>query len=258
MATMMACALAGAMAVGGTFAYLTDSEGSVNTFTIGKVQIDLEEPNWHPEDTEDIVPNELIKKDPQVENTGTNLAYVFAEVKIPARNIILANPDGTRMEAGVHDLFTYGTVTMDGDREQYTAGGLNAGWSLIKSSVAVAEGYSTYIFGYNQPVGKGEKTLTVFDRVKFANLVEGQLDSQDVDIPVKAYAIQAGTNTDGTTSTIDGVTIADASRLTDAELLNVYTVFASQNSSLEALTTPGEHLKDADSNGARDLSGADR
>ena len=79
--TMTACALTGAMAVGGTFAYLTDSEGSVNTFTIGKVQIDLEEPNWHPEDTEDIIPNEVIKKDPKVENTGTNLAYVFADRK---------------------------------------------------------------------------------------------------------------------------------------------------------------------------------
>ncbi len=252
---MMACALAGAMAVGGTFAYLTDSEGSVNTFTIGKVQIDLEEPNWHPEDTEDIVPNEVIKKDPQVENTGTNLAYVFAEVKIPARNLILAGADGTRMEAGVHDLFTYGTVTGDGDRELYTAGGLNEGWSLIKSSVAAAEGYSTYIFGYNKPIGRGETTLTVFDRVKFANIVEGQMDSQDVDIPVKAYAIQAGTNTDGTTSTIDGVTIADASRLTDEEMLQVYTVFANQNSSLEALTSVGGNLKDADGNGAKDLAG---
>lgn len=255
---MTACALIGAMAVGGTFAYLTDSEGSVNTFTIGKVQIDLEEPNWHPEDTEDIIPNEVIKKDPKVENTGTNLAYVFAEVKIPARSIVLAGSDGTRKEEGVHDLFTYGTVTMDGDREVYTPGGLNEGWSLIQSRVASGEGYSTYLFGHHRPIGKGESTLTVFDRVKFANLVEGQLDSQDVDIPVKAYAIQAGTSADGVTSTIDGVTIADASSLTREELLGVYTVFASQNTTLEDLTSVSGALKDADENGAKDLSGADR
>ena len=80
----------------------------------------------------------------------------------------------------------------------------------------------------------------------------------DVDIPVKAYAIQAGTSADGVTSTIDGVTIADASSLTREELLGVYTVFASQNTTLEDLTSVSGALKDADENGAKDLSGADR
>lgn len=258
MVTVAACALVGAMAAGGTFAYLTDSEGSVNTFTVGSVQIDLEEPNWNPDDTKDIVPNEVVKKDPRIENTGTNTAYAFAEVKIPAKTIVLANADGTKQAEGVHDLFTYGTVTTTGGREVYTPGGLNEGWSLIKSEVATADGYSTYIFGYNKPLAKDEATLTVFDRVKFANIVEGQIDSQDVDIPVKAYAIQAGTSTDGVTTTIDGVTIADASMLTDAEMLEVYTVFASQNNTLKDLTTAGGDLKDADANGAKDLSGADR
>ncbi len=258
MVTMAACALAGAMAVGGTFAYLTDSEGSVNTFTVGSVQIDLEEPGWNPDDTTDIVPNEVIRKDPKIENTGTNAAYAFAEVKIPAKTIILAGADGTKQPEGVHDLFTYGTVTSTDGREVYTAGGLNEGWSLIQSQVAAADGYSTYIFGYRKPLAKGETTLTVFDRVKFANIVEGQIDSQDVDIPVKAYAIQAGTSTDGVTTTIDGVTVADASHLTDEEMLEIYTVFARQNDTLKDLTTAGGALKDADTNGAKDLSGADR
>lgn len=35
-ATMAACALVGAMAVGGTMAYLTDNEGVTNTFTVGE------------------------------------------------------------------------------------------------------------------------------------------------------------------------------------------------------------------------------
>lgn len=256
--TMAACALIGAMTVGGTLAYLTDSEGSVNTFTVGKVQIDLEEPNWNPDDTKDIVPNEVIKKDPKIENTGTNTAYAFAEVKIPAKTIVFADADGTKQAEGVHDLFTYGTVTTVDGREVYTAGGLNEGWSLIRSEVAVADGYSTYIFGYNKPIAKDESTLTVFDRVKFANIVEGQIDSQDVDIPVKAYAIQAETNTDGVTTTIDGVEIADASSLTDAEMLQVYTVFANQNDTLKDLTAVGGDLKDAATSGAKDLAGTDR
>ncbi|MSS38704.1 TasA family protein [Clostridium porci] len=46
MVTLAASALIGALAVGGTVAYLTDNEVAQNTFTIGKVQIDLLEPAY--------------------------------------------------------------------------------------------------------------------------------------------------------------------------------------------------------------------
>ena len=42
-ATAAVCAMMGALALGGTMAYLTDNEAHVNTFTVGKVQIDLQE-----------------------------------------------------------------------------------------------------------------------------------------------------------------------------------------------------------------------
>lgn len=35
-----------ALAAGGTAAYLTDFETATNSFTVGKVDIDLDEPNW--------------------------------------------------------------------------------------------------------------------------------------------------------------------------------------------------------------------
>lgn len=60
-----ACAMVGAMAIGGTMAYLTDNEGATNTFTVGKVQVDLEEPGWDPEEGKDIVPNEEVAKNPR-------------------------------------------------------------------------------------------------------------------------------------------------------------------------------------------------
>ena len=37
-----------ALAAGGTAAYLTDFETATNSFTVGKVDIDLDEPNWKP------------------------------------------------------------------------------------------------------------------------------------------------------------------------------------------------------------------
>ena len=254
-ATAAVCAMMGALALGGTMAYLTDNEAHVNTFTVGKVQIDLQEPGWDPGDGEELVPNERLDKDPKIENTGTNLAYVFAEVKIPARDVVTAGADGTKKASAVQDLFTYGTVKLEEEKEIYTAGGINEGWSLLRSDQAKTDGsYSTYLFGYSRPLAKGEETPGVFDQVKLINLVEGQLDSQSLEIPVKGYAIQAETNGDGQT-TIEGVEIENPELLTEEEMKVVYAVFAGQNSTFADLTDVEDGLKEADTSGEKDLSG---
>ncbi len=51
-----------------------------------------------------------------------------------------------------------------------------------------------YTYAYNHILKPGTKTTTLFDTVTFANIIEGQLDTQQIDMPVRAYAIQA-TNT---------------------------------------------------------------
>ena len=66
-----------ALAAGGTAAYLTDFETATNSFTVGKVDIDLDEPNWKPEDNTDLVPTQVIRKDPYVSNKGVNEAFVY-------------------------------------------------------------------------------------------------------------------------------------------------------------------------------------
>ena len=87
--TMAACGLVAALGVGGTMAYLTDSEQTTNTFTIGKVKIDVQEPGWDttdknnnniPDKAEDVVPNQELSKNPLIENTGSNSAVVFLKV----------------------------------------------------------------------------------------------------------------------------------------------------------------------------------
>ena len=62
---MASCLMVGALAFGGTMAYLTDTEGATNTFTVGKVQIDFEEPNYPGNDSEtvkNLVPNAEVKR----------------------------------------------------------------------------------------------------------------------------------------------------------------------------------------------------
>ena len=84
--TLIACGLVVSVAAGGTVAYLTDAETATNTFTVGKVKIDLEEPSYPGNDSDEvknIIPNQEIVKDPQIENTGNNDALVFIRVEIP-------------------------------------------------------------------------------------------------------------------------------------------------------------------------------
>lgn len=59
--------LIGALAIGGTMAYLTDSEKVTNTFSVGDLDITLTEPKWNDEeDGKDLVPGDTEEKDPTI------------------------------------------------------------------------------------------------------------------------------------------------------------------------------------------------
>ena len=63
-ATAAVCAMMGALALGGTMAYLTDNEAHVNTFTVGNVLFGLQEPGWDPGAGGELVPNGRLGRRP--------------------------------------------------------------------------------------------------------------------------------------------------------------------------------------------------
>jgi predicted ribosomally synthesized peptide with SipW-like signal peptide len=93
--------------IGGTLAWFTDTETATNTFTVGNVDIMLREPLWNGadfndltmpadaavladtttlygiHDAQDIVPGEVIDKDPQVRNVGVNPCWVRLKITVP-------------------------------------------------------------------------------------------------------------------------------------------------------------------------------
>lgn len=178
------CGITGIVALGVTNAYLTDYDSAVNEFTVGKVEIDLKEPNWTPDENVDIEPTEEIKKDPQIKNVGVNDSFVYLEVSIPMAEVITADAEGNRIDKKLTELFTY---TKDSNWTQMEAKMLN--------------GYKVYTYCYNKVLKPEETTTALFDTVTFANVIEGQLDTAHLDIPVRAYAIQT-VNTGGDTGTI--------------------------------------------------------
>lgn len=100
----MASCLAGVMAIGGIMAYFTDADTATNVFTVGKVSLDLIEPNWDPEnddldgdgllDAYTITPEFEVQKDPQITNDGVNDEYVFMTVTVPYYNVVTATEAG--------------------------------------------------------------------------------------------------------------------------------------------------------------------
>ncbi|MDD6104734.1 MAG: TasA family protein [Ruminococcus sp.] len=159
--------------VGGVSAYLTDYEKVSNEFTVGKVDIELKEPEWKPEENKKIEPSKVIHKDPQITNTGTNDAFVYMEVSIPMANVEAAAENGERLGKKVQELFYF-----------------EAKDNWMQLSVQNTESRRTYTYAYTKILKPQETSEALFDTVKFLNLIEGQLDGQTFEIPVRAYAIQ--------------------------------------------------------------------
>lgn len=242
-----ALAVFAGMAIPYASAYLTDAEQTTNTFTVGKVKVDMEEPNYPgngSDQVKNVVPNQEIAKDPQVENTGNNEAIIFADYSIPVKKLITAADDGTRQTAKMTEIFRTSS-----DGTTFGEGTVNASWNLLKTYAVDKDGKETEItngtipetavavkrlFGYKNPVASGTKTDPLFTKVKMANVVEGQIDSTAQDIEVKTYAIQS--------SNITGVD-------NPAATMDVYNVFVNQNKD--------QATKDANTSNSKNLKGDD-
>lgn len=188
-------ALISAAAVGGILAYFTDTDEKVNEFVVGKVEIDLREPQWDkkpdgnqnniPDEAEHMRPLQMITKDPQVTNTGNNDAFIFLTVQIPCREIVTVNEDGTRNPLALTELYFYQA---------------DPAWTCLGSSPVETEGKVTatkYLYAY---AGEGqdctivtpnETTKPLFEQVGFVNAMEGQgLPDGIFDMEIHAYGIQ--------------------------------------------------------------------
>lgn len=178
------CGVVGIMALGGTAAYLTDYDTTVNEFTVGKVDIALEEPSWTPDEHVDLEPSEEIEKDPQIKNTGVNDSFVYLEVSVPTAEVITADSEGNRIEKKLTELFSYSK---------------SADWTLLESKML--NGNKVYTYCYNKVLKPDETSAPLFETMTFANIIEGQLDTAHLDVPIRAYAIQT-VNTGGDTGTV--------------------------------------------------------
>lgn len=176
--TFLAVVCACALTLAGVFAYLTATDQVKNLFSLAdKIEIEVVEPNWNPDDAKGMLPTQTVAKDPAIHNKNKAEIYVFADVVIPQKDIVTANADGTLNESAVVDLFSYE---------------LNDGWTL-KDTIANDDGTVTYRYVYDDVVPADGTTPSIFDEVTLVNYVNEQFNTEELaqQIVINGYGIQA-------------------------------------------------------------------
>ena len=159
-ALCLCVALLAVAVVGASLAYFTDTKTAKNEFTVGDVSIELTEPLWESSgkaDGDTVYAGESLKKDPTVENTGTNPCFVRIKVE------------------GLNQFGTKGDITY---RTNYVVGALGNDWT-----------YSNGYFYYTKVLQNGETTSALFDSIVMPTGLEG--GETATPITVTAQAVQA-------------------------------------------------------------------
>ena len=190
---IIAAAIVLILIIGSVSAYFTSSDKASNIWTVGEIDIDLQEPGWDEDNPpEKVKPNQVFKKDPQIKNIGENEAYVFLKVRVPMANVATANvTTGERLGSANQELFTYS---------------VNPGWVQVGSSAVENIGgtdYMTYVYAYGLAqecvaLAPGSTTApSLFSQVKLINVIEGQgMENATLEMPIEAYGIQTTDLTD--------------------------------------------------------------
>lgn len=162
MVMALALCMVAILAVGGTLAYFTSEDSADNVFTMGNVEIDLQEDF---EQNSNLQPGLDINKDVRVQNTGTNDAYVRVHLAIPA---IMddGDPSFNASQNFLHWNFASESVA-DGQWSwipEYTEGtgykGNGAGnWNFYTQKIDGVD-YNVYVATYRTALKSGETTAT--------------------------------------------------------------------------------------------------
>lgn len=166
------------MISGITLAVMTkNTEKRANNFTFGNVSIELTETEWDKLTSEDkiVYPKKELQKNPVITNTGENDLYAYIEVKVPRDKVKTVNEDETINDAELQDLLQYE---------------INDNWECINDNVS--NDYHTIIYVYNYVLHPNKSTQSLFDKVTYINMLEGELSKDtNIEMLISAYAIQS-------------------------------------------------------------------
>ena len=206
LAIALCVAMLAIVLVSGTMAYFTDTQEKVNTFTMGKVKITLEEPNYTPTEGKlKVFPGESYQKDPTITVAADSEdCYLVATVTVnqlsDLRALYANDTTGVKQDWGL-SLAGNGKLVSGGIAGYNAAGAVEndlSGTLLQKEDDKVFLTYSedeeantlTYTF-YFKEILKANDQKVLFESVTIPAIVKNDTFTGDLNITVNAYAIQA-------------------------------------------------------------------
>ena len=172
----LVAALAVVAIAGASLAYFTDKDAKTNTFTLGNVDIELNEEKW--EEPIAAVPDVEYAKDPVVTNIGENDAWIRVDVT-------LSDAAAFTAAAAKHQITDLATIFAGHDETK---------WTLAGTPVYDDEANTlTYSYYYNTVLAVDKSTEALFTSVT----IPAEFDNEDMKeivadftIDVTAHAIQ--------------------------------------------------------------------
>lgn len=206
---MVVCSLmmAAALLVGGTLAYFFDEKTVTNEFTTAGdtdengVSIKLEEPSWDESKGEDLLPGDVVPKDPTVTNLQGEVYVRFI--------VELTDGNGDRItDEEVADkilsMLVYDPDSTISENSAYSSTALSSYYNVNPSFTLDTSRSTTglYYYNYDGTMDKDD-TLTLFHYVIVpTDWTQDDLDliGDDFNIVIKAQAIQTANIADADTA----------------------------------------------------------
>ena len=166
-------ALVATLAVGGTLAYFSDSDAKSNVFTLGKVDISLQE-DYELDDTED-------EKATYVEDEDGNITGIEYDDVVPGDDLI---KDVTVVVAeDSRDAYIAVRISFTGldDVEELPELNIVDGWTYDEEN-------DLYIY---DEIVSAEDVINVFDTVSIPTTWGNEFAEAEFGIEITAYAVQA-------------------------------------------------------------------
>ncbi|MDO5400343.1 MAG: TasA family protein [Eubacteriales bacterium] len=182
LALCLVVALAATAVIGGTLAYFTDTDNKINTFTVGNLDIALNEDEWVADNAKDITPGTSVPKNPVVVVVANSVdSYVRVTVKMPS--------------------FVYDASDFFHDNESAMVNfaGQSTDFEVVGDPI-VADGFTTVVLKYKAAVPSATTDTelpAIFTSVDFsASITQGDdlyksMAAAKWDVVVTAYAVQA-------------------------------------------------------------------
>ncbi len=172
----LVAALAVVAIAGTSLAYFTDKDAKTNTFTLGNVDIELNEEKWATPTA--AVPDVEYAKDPVVTNIGENDAWIRVDVT-------LSDAAAFTAAAERHQITDLATIFADHDETKWTL----AGEPVYDEDADTL----TYSYYYNTVLAVDESTEPLFTSVTIPAVFDNDDMKEigaDFTIDVTAHAIQ--------------------------------------------------------------------